>query len=263
MEKLRAVKNTAEYLPFGSVAPNFMATANCTGIVGTGFFCMIPTFDYIFYVTALHCFNVDPLKKIEIDEIKVQLQIAISELVNNAVVFDCCFSGVGDADDIIVFVVDRQSHTNEELIVLEGRSLVLGSQGSIDYVIQNISIRNEKIRTIGYPSVDGKINSVDWDTGLATVQSRGFFGCLSLSESVLSDGFVIKGTNWTEGEYRGFSGAPVLALLPDIDDNDIVNIRPVLIGMILMAKGVISQCVSANVITDLIAVFIRRELDSD
>jgi hypothetical protein len=63
--------------------------------------------------------------------------------------------------------------------------------------------------------------------------------------------------NWKEGELGGFSGAPVLELLPNMEG----RITPVPIGILVTGNMGGAHFLTINVATDAIAQYLAKKHD--
>lgn len=254
--------NTTKYIPFDCIAPNIIALREqkeFSGAFGTGFFCVFPPYDYVFYITARHC-----VVSLFSENSDASLQIPIKNNCNKAVSFCCGLETninncpTEEREDIVVFVVDRNMDTADYNTLIK-RSLRLLHQDEIDRILELGAVRGERLRAVGFPTHDHPNckTEIDYVKQEGRFQPRGFHGVL-LNDGRFPNQYVIQNTNWTEGEYRGFSGSPVIALAPLLEKPD--QIVPIPVGIILMASGNVARFLSINVATNLIATFLKEQI---
>jgi hypothetical protein len=257
--------NTAKYLPFQCISPNLVKNPDFPDypyLRGTGFFCKFPPYDYIFYVTARHCLLND-----NESEIKEFLKIPYSEKSSTeppkAIVFSEYLSTVDKSEknneDILIFVVDNKCITEEEKETLNRRSLSLRHQDDIDTLIKMLCDNNENIRTIGFSQPNSDENdehtSISYEENQQLIaRPRGFYGKIRKT-SKFENRYGFEESNWKDEEYRGFSGSPVLALLPI----NFTSVQPIIIGVMLTATKTRGEFLSINVATNLIAAYINNK----
>jgi hypothetical protein len=241
--------NTKKHLPFSCISPNFIFCREYPDyprLSGTGFFCYFPPYDYIFYVTAKHCVkDVEesssnllciPLVLGENKHVRFSARLSTADLDN----IDC-------EEDLCIYLVDITRLTNEEKSDLKRRCVKLRHQDEIDFLMNSLFSFTNKVRAIGYPIHKNSKTEIDYEKVKATVQPRGFHGIV-MNNSAYNRRFAIEAVNWNEGEYRGFSGSPVFALLPDGDSVDAV-----VIGMVLTGGSDRVEFLGINAVTDLVA----------
>jgi hypothetical protein len=76
-----------------------------------------------------------------------------------------------ELEDIIVYVVGDINYERKKL--LQKRALNLTHQDNVELIINSIIKSNEKVRTVGFPSVSKEIDYLGQKT---VAQSRGFYG---------------------------------------------------------------------------------------
>ncbi len=249
--------NTARYIPFDSVSAIMLEShrySNVPFFSGTGFFVHFPPFVDIFFVTAKHCIIGNDGKELGSIKIKYHPDQTDNEAVNfheYLLTKEADAPAEEEVEDLAVFVVG--SITDEKRKMLINRALRLLHQDTIDLIIQKLKQTKGSVRTVGFPSVSKEI---DHDQGFATIQPRGFHGKIS-GDGGLKNRYKIEDLNWKDGGLEGFSGSPILELLPDPDG----NIIPVPIGVLLTGNAKGAQFLSINVVTNAIANYLARKFD--
>lgn len=242
--------NTSKYIPYESVSGIMIESEDFPEypfLSGTGFYSFFPPYEEIFFITARHCiYN-------EKDELKgkVQVSLKMDGVCKKAVLFERILEtkyieDPTDFEDIVVLVVGEMSKEDKEH--LRGRALRLQHQDDVDKMIKLIMSINGNIRTVGYPGVS---KNIDYENNKSEMQARGFHGKIE-GEGEFKNWYKFKPANWKDGELNGFSGSPILELIP-VTENEVV---PVPIGVIVTN----SQFISINVATNLIAEYIKSEV---
>lgn len=257
--------NTSVHMPYKSISPNILVCKGLEsypGIFGTGFFVTFPPYRSVFYVTARHCIQ-DTLS----EKSETRLMIPVEPGTGKAVRFDCCMQvavdGAGDEEieDIAVYVVSEDISSKEYKILYE-RALPLQHQEDVDNIL-NLSLRRRtNLRIVGYPIHEHPncATEVDYEAGQIRIQPRGFYGKLSF-DGLFPNQYCLDDVNWKEQDYRGFSGSPVIELAENINAKG--DIRPLVVGMVLMATEHLVRFISINVICNTVAAYLvqkgRRE----
>lgn len=257
--------NTSEYIPYECASPNIIVNdqlQDYPGLYGTGFFCRFPPYNAVFYATARHCV-VDILD----EESNNHLKIPISIESNRAVTFECALCCPADDDedieDVAVFVVSRREMNEHDYQTVFDRAIELKNQDDVDYMLSvGVEIR-ERLRTVGYPIHDHPncLTEIDYDSGQLTIQPRGFHGTLAY-DGELPNHYILTGVNWREGEYRGFSGSPVIALVPETStpssSSEVIKIP---VGIIVMASSNIARFLNINIVTNIISAYLANQIE--
>lgn len=255
--KVARIMNTTRYIPFYSVSAIILENKDYSDMPffsGTGFFVNFPLFDEIFFVTAKHCIIGSDGKELGTVKIKYHPNQTDNESVNfheyiltkevNAPVEE-------ETEDIAIFIVGRV--TDEKQKMLRSRALRLLHQDDIDLIIKKLKETKGSVRTVGFPSVS---KDIDYDQGVATIQPRGFHGKIT-GDGDLKNRYKIEGLNWKDGGLEGFSGSPILELLPSPDG----NIVPVPIGVLVTGNVKSAQFLSINVVSNTIANYLMGKYD--
>lgn len=249
--------NTAEFMPFESVAPIMITNKEYPEypfFAGTGFFAKFNPYDEIFFVTARHCTydsNNQPIGRLDIPLEPVptcKKRIIFSEELIGAVSEE---SGI---EDVIIYVVDKG--IPEQVELLGRRCLRLIHQDDASFVL-NFSLGGTgKLRCVGFPS---NSKEIDYKDMCATTQPRGLHGNVT---QLYDDGlhFTMENLNWGEGELSGFSGSPMLELIPlNINFERQKRMEAVPVGVMVTGGNNIVRCVSINIVTDMIACYFRKQ----
>lgn len=233
---------------------------------GTGFFVMFPPYEYIFYITAKHCFTKYSDNKFT-EKLKIPYEYSslekTSKFQNQAIIFSEYLTMKyteqdDDYEDVLIFIVDN-SISQEKKEILKERALTLQHQDDINQILNNLCSINGNIRTVGFPSTSKDIN---YDDGSSNIQPRGYFGKISkTSKSKNMYGF--ENPSWKENAYNGFSGSPILEIMPIKKQNGTLNIEAIPIGILLTATKTRGEFLSINVATDLIAQYIVGKLKAN
>lgn len=240
--------NTSRYIPYQSVSGIILRHADYPEhpfLSGTGFFVHFPPYDKIFFVTARHCL-VDSNGGLKGD---LKIPLSLEDNSNEAIPFSCYLetndqNDSNEMEDVVVYVVDDISKEKHDLLMK--RALRLQHQDDVDTIINEIIASKGKIRTVGFPSIS---KSIDYDANKAIFQPRGFHANLA-GEGHFRNSFKIENGSWKEGSLNGFSGSPILALCPTLE-NEVLAIP---IGIFITT----SQFLSINVATNLIAGYIIK-----
>lgn len=241
--------NTSKYIPYNCVSGILIKSENHPEypfFSGTGFYVFFPPYSEIFFVTARHCiYNTE-------DELlgKIIVPLKRDEAHRDVVPFkeiltSKCIDDHENFEDIAVLVVGELP--KEDKCILMARSLHLLHQEGIDKIIDIIMKKNENIRTIGFPGVSKEI---DYENNEAKMSPRGFHGKIN-GKGALKNWYKFTCNNWKDGDLAGFSGSPVLELIPLAQD----IVMPVPIGIIVTT----SNFISINVATNLIATYIKAK----
>lgn len=249
--------NTSEYIPYKSVSCNLLVNPNHKDypfFSGTGFFAHFPPFDYIFYITAKHCFKTYSDSEI-IDNLLIPYNTEKENDLSNYVRFSeyliTKYHHLDDElEDIIIFIVDQNINEAEKNLLKE-RSLKLTHQDDVDSLIEDLCIANQNIRTVGFPSISKKI---DYENMRGNIEARGFYGKIA-NNSKLKNRYGLENPSWKEKNFEGFSGSPIIALL-SIPFTSHVEVR--VIGILLTATSSRGEFLSINVATNLIAEYIKK-----
>ena len=124
-------KKASEYMPYESISLNLLLDNNCKKypfFSGTGFFVQFQPYDYVFYITARHCFRKignSNAEKIEVLKIPYKLSDNIKP-TDQTILFSEILLGQDKDDDeledLIVFVVD-ETISKKKIDLLKKRSL--------------------------------------------------------------------------------------------------------------------------------------------
>lgn len=244
------ISNTSKYIPYECVSGIMIESEGFPEYPfwsGTGFYSFFPPYDVIFFITARHCIydGKDELKG------KVKVSLRMDGACKKAVPFENILEtkyidDPTDFEDIAVLVVGEISKEDKDILM--GRALRLHHQDDVDEMIKFIISNNGNIRTVGFPGVSKKI---DYENNKAEMQPRGFYGKID-GEGEFKNWYKFKHANWKDGELAGFSGSPILELIPR-GRNEVI---PVPIGVMVTE----SQFISINVATNLIAEYIKLEV---
>lgn len=249
--------NTARYIPFDSVSAIMLESPDYSNIPffsGTGFFVKFPPFDEIFFITAKHCVLGSDGNELGAIKIKYHAHQTGNEAINFNEYFltkEVDAPAEEEVEDLAVFVVGNAPEEMRE--ILSNRALRIEHQDTVDLIIGKLKEIKGSVRTVGFPSVSKEI---DHDQGVATIQPRGFHGKMA-GDGDLKNRYKIENLNWKDGGLEGFSGSPILELLPDLDG----NIIPVPIGVLLTGNAKGAQFLSINVVTNAIANYLTRKCD--
>ena len=250
--------NTAEFIPYESVAPIMITNEEYPEYPfysGTGFFAKFLPYNEVFFVTARHCTydsngqqigRLDiPLEPVPTCTKRISFSAELTGAVNEK-------SGV---EDIIIYVVDKER--GEQIELLSNRCLRLIHQEDANTII-NLSLEGKgKLRTVGFPSISKNIDYVDLS---AIAQPRGFNGnVIQRSDDGLR--FTMENLNWGDDNLFGFSGSPMIELLPTFNSTvpDSIQLEPVPVGIIITGGNNIVRCLSINMVTDIIAHYIIQQ----
>jgi len=134
--------------------------------------------------------------------------------------------------------------------LLKERALKLYHQDDVNNILNILCKNNENIRTVGFPT-DSKELNIDKQQLIA--EARGYYGKIKDNCSQ-RERYGFEEASWKEETYSGFSGSPILALIPN-GENYGVNV--VIIGMLLTATSSQGEFLSINFATNLIANYIN------
>ncbi len=255
--------NTSQYIPYNCISANLLENyeyPESPFFRGTGFFVYFPPFDdYIFYVSAKHCFCGYKENNF-LEKLKIPYQYKTEENFNNSLDEAVIFSEYltmkhneedDDFEDLIVFVVDKNI-SKEKKLLLKTRALRLEHQDNIDKILKNLCNIEGNIRTVGFPQVSKEI---DFDTKQARIQPRGFYGKIAIKENDINR-YKFKQPSWKEGEYNGFSGSPILEIISFHNHNYEKVTETIPIGILLSATQHHGEFISINLATNLIAEYL-------
>jgi hypothetical protein len=242
--------NTARFIPYRCVEPLILRHPDYPDpfFSGTGFFVHFPPFSQVFFVTARHCV-LDAFGRA-----KGELQISVEASVATPVPFECMLTALlpgseDEFEDVAVFVVAEVP--TEQHAILKARALRLAHQDDVESILSSALQHRGKLRTVGFPGVSKEI---DAEAARAVVQPRGFHGDLSAADAE-KRWFGLENMNWAAGEFEGFSGSPILELLLEVGGGAEVEALPV--GVMLTAGPAKLRFISINVVTDMIASYVR------
>ena len=249
-------------MPHDSVIPIVLESHGHHFYSGTGFFVYFPQFvEDIFFVTARHCLKNDAKDEF-LGDIKISYKNS-AEVGSPVLEFECFLetsyrdSEDQSLEDIIIGVVKRTTLDNHR--VLKERSLRILHQDDVDFLLEKTIELNGNFRTLGYPGVSKEI--IYDEDGLeikGISQSRGFYG--KFKKSTLFDNwYEMTHTSWKEGEISGFSGSPIIELIPK--SAEFKEFEAVPLGLLLTEK----HFISINVVTNTIAnyfVELRNEISN-
>ena len=257
--------NTSKYIPYECVSANMIENYDYPEypyFSGTGFFVYFPPFDdYFFYVSAKHCFT--GYKETNFyDKLKIPYEYQTKEISNNNLEEAIIFSEFlimkhsekdDDFEDLIIFVVDKNI-SNEKKKILRKRALRLQHQDDIDVILEHLCNINGNIRTVGFPKGSKEI---DFDKKKSIIQPRGFYGKIAKKKNDQYR-YKFEQPSWKEGEYNGFSGSPILEILPLYNPEDKkISIEAIPIGVLLSATQYKGEFISINLVTNLIAKYLN------
>jgi hemerythrin superfamily protein len=254
-------KKISEYIPYQSISFNLLVNEEFKEypfLSGTGFFVHFPPYDYVFYITAKHCFTNISDSESDIDILEtLKLPYELNDNAkptDQAILFSEILFGQDKNDDeyedIVVFVVDNNKIEKEKVDLLKKRALKLSHQSYINYILKTLCENNENIRTVGFPTNSKKL---EYDTNLLTIEARGYYGKIK-DNSSFRERYGFEEASWEEEIYGGFSGSPILALIPNGKEYD-VDIH--VIGILLTATSNRGEFLSINFATNLIANYIK------
>jgi hypothetical protein len=250
----------AQNMPHDSVVPIILESNGYHFYSGTGFFVYFPQFvEDIFFVTARHCLK-DDSKDLFLGDIKISYKNP-AEVGSPVIGFECFLetsyrdSEDQSLEDIIIGVVKRTTLENHK--VLKERALRILHQEDVDFLLEKTMEVNGNFRTLGYPSVSKEIIYDEEGLEIKGVsQSRGFYGKFEKS-SLFDNWYEMTNTSWKEGEISGFSGSPIIELIPK--GSDFKEFEAVPLGILVTEK----HFISINVVTNTIAnyfVEIKNEI---
>lgn len=245
----------AQNMPHDSVVPIILENNGYHFYSGTGFFVYFPQFvEDIFFVTARHC-----LKNDAKDEFLGDLKISYknsTEIGSPVIRFECfletSYRDLEDQslEDIIIGVVKRTTHENHK--ALKERALRILHQDDVDLLLEKTIAVNGNFRTLGYPSVSKEIIYDEENIEIGGVsQSRGFYG--KFKKSTLFDNwYEMTNTSWKDGEISGFSGSPIIELIPK--SAEFKEFEAIPLGVLVTEK----HFISINVVTNTIANYLME-----
>lgn len=247
-------------MPHDSVVPIILESNGHHFYSGTGFFVYFPQFvEDIFFVTARHCLKNDAKDEF-LGDIKISYKNS-AQVGSPVLEFECFLetsyrdSEDQSLEDIIIGVVKRTTLDNHR--VLKERSLRILHQEDVDFLLEKTIEINGNFRTLGYPGVSKEI--IYDEDGLeikGISQSRGFYG--KFKKSTLFDNwYEMTHTSWKEGKISGFSGSPIIELIPK--SAEFKEFEAVPLGVLVTEK----HFISINVVTNTIANYfmeLRNEI---
>ncbi len=264
--------NTGDYIPLKSISCNLLVQKNSEEYPffnGTGFFVQFQPYDYIFYITAKHCFSDINITN---EEIMQSLKIPYKPYGDNkptdqTVLFCEVLAGWHEDEDdgnddnddnddkyedILVFVVARNIG-KENMELLKKRALKLPNQDEIDNLLEDLSKNHGDIYTVGFPK---QFQSIDYNINYFNVEPRAYFGIIR-NTCKQRQRYGFEKSTWKE-KYNGFSGSPVFTKILNKHEK---NIAITLIGIVLTATTQRGEFLSINFITDLVANYIEEAKD--
>lgn len=242
--------NTSKYIPYECISGIMIEREDYPEYPfwsGTGFYAFFPPYGEIFFITARHCIydGENELKG------KIKVSLRMNGISKEAVPFKSIlatkyFDDPANFEDVAVLVVGDLPEEDKKILMK--KSLQLQHQEDVERIIESIISIDGNIRTVGFPSVSKEI---DYENNKAESRPRGFHGKIS-GKGEFKNWYKFKCANWDEGELSGFSGSPILELI-QISSGKVI---PLPIGVMVTE----SNFVSINVVTDLIAEYIRAEV---
>jgi hypothetical protein len=161
--------NTSQYIPYNCVSANVIEDYDYQDypfFSGTGFFVYFAPFDnYIFYVSAKHCFS-GYRENNFLQKLKIPYQYKTEETSNNnsdeAIIFSEYLmmkhaEEDDDYEDLIIFVVDKNI-SNAKKKILKQRALRLQHQDDINTILEQLCRIKGNIRTVGFPKTSKEID---------------------------------------------------------------------------------------------------------
>ena len=251
------MKQISEYMPYESIACNLLVNQDYEEypfLGGTGFFVQFQPYDYIFYITAKHCFTESNNTETEIiEKLRLSYKGNNTKPTDDSILFSEMLFGQDENDDeyedILVFVVDNNVN-QENIELLKKRTLTLHNQSVIDKLLQDLCKNKKEIGTIGFPGIS---KSLSYDTKRLTGEIRGYSGVIK-DNSIFKNRYGFEEASWKEKKYNGFSGSPVLVLAKHENESEL---KATLIGILLTATSHRGEFLSINFATDLIANYIK------
>jgi hypothetical protein len=242
--------NTARFIPFQSVEPLILKHPDYPDpfFSGTGFFILFPPFPQVFFVTARHCV-LDAF-----GNPKGEVQVSVGASFANPVPFECMLTTLipGSEDEFEdVAVLPIGGLPEEQHAFLQRRALRIQHQDAVDLILSSALTHRGKLRTVGFPGVSKEI---DADRARAVVQPRGFHGDLFCGDAE-NRWYVLENMNWSAGEFDGFSGSPIIELMLEVEGEELASVP---VGVMLTAGPSKVRFISINVVTDLIASYLRK-----
>ena len=257
--------NTSQYIPYNCVSANVIENYDYPEypyFSGTGFFAYFAPFDdYIFYISAKHCFS-GYRENDFLQKLKIPYQYKTEKTSNNNLDEAIIFSEYltmkhtetdDDFEDLIVFVVDKNI-SDENKKILKKRALRLQHQDDIDNILEQLCNIGGNIRTVGFPKISKEI---DFDKQESIIQPRGFYGKIA-NKTNDQYRYKFEQPSWKESEYKGFSGSPILEILPVYNsESNKINLEAIPIGILLSATKYRGEFISINLATNLIAKYLN------
>ncbi len=250
-------KNISEYIPYEAISCNLLVNENHKEypfFSGTGFFVQFQPYDYIFYITAKHCFTeISDSDNGILETLRLPYELTNTKPTDQAILFSEILFGQDKDDeeyeDILVFVVDNNIDT-DKIELLKKRALNLSNQNEIDSILKFLCKNDGNIRTVGFPT---NSKEIIYETKQLAVEARGYYGKIK-DNCKQRERYGFEEASWKENVYYGFSGSPILALIPDKKEHDI---DVVTIGILLTATSSRGEFLSINFATNLIANYIK------
>ncbi|RLA80090.1 MAG: hypothetical protein DRG78_11665 [Epsilonproteobacteria bacterium] len=246
--------NINKYLPHDSISPNILIDPEhleYPGFSGTGFFCYLSAYEIFFYVTAKHC-----IKEPENTILAINYGPELEEIIEIDEILTTSTEETNELEDVLIFVISSNI-SNIKKSILKKRSLPLPPQDITNSLINILCEDNQKVRTLGFPKYD-KNTEINYETNINKFQTRAFYGYIK-NNSKENNRYAIEELNWSDGDYNGFSGSPVIAL-PKASINQKVYV--VIIGMILTAGNKRCEFLSINIITNAIFNYINNKVNT-
>lgn len=239
--------NTAEFIPVESICPILLQSEDFPEypyLSGTGFFVHFPPYEDIFFVTARHC-------TIDDSTGKPRGTVILTAPNNQRIEISHSFQARYDPEtieDIIVYKVDNPRDETKSV------ALRLQHQDDAETMIRLSIGEKQNLRVVGFPSSD---KEYDHDTKLLNAQPRGFYGKIG-KKLKNRDTYTFDCINWKQSDLGGFSGSPVLALVPD-GSGEVLRIP---LGVLILGTSKAQHFLSINLVTNTIANYYLNLSDS-
>ena len=160
-----------------------------------------------------------------------------------------------DYEDLMIFIVDKNI-SKEKANILKQRALRLYHQDDINDILKNLCDIRGNIRSVGFPKSS---KEMDYDKKQAKIQARGFYGKIAKKENDKYR-YKFEEPSWKESEFNGFSGSPILEILPVYNpDTNELKVQSIPIGILLSATKSKGEFISINVATNLIAQYLKEK----
>lgn len=243
------MSNTSRWIPYdavGLIAIRNERFPDYPHLSGTGFLVVFPPYQHLFLVTARHCVFCDRTNELS-GAVEIYIsgeRIPVSEHLTGQTTESAEFF-----QDIAVFVIGKSPH--DIIDRLGEKAIELKHQDDVDSILGFTYENRENLRIVGFPGCSKKF---DYDSNLVTAAARGAYGKIS-QWSKKNEIFEVDGLNWKEGELNGFSGSPVLALLP----NSTGGVTPIPVGVVVTGSSNGLRAINMNVATNFIACWIAHK----